>query len=405
MSTSQTSEPTEQNPLRPRVARIGASATMAAGERAQRLRRSGVKVFDLGPGQPDFDTPEHIREAGIRAIQEGKTRYTPAAGMPELREAVAAMYSAREGIDYAADETVITNGGKHGLQAAIMALVAEGDEVIVPTPFWVSYPEQIRLAGGTPVFVDTDEADGFGLTAATVESVLTDRTRMIVLNTPSNPSGAIIEREQMESIARLAVERGIYLLFDECYGDLLYDGAEHVSPLAIGAEAKPWTLLCGSCSKAYAMTGWRIGYVAGPRRIIGGMSRLQDHTTSNPCSISQYAALAALTGDQSPVREMLAVFAERRARVLPRVRALPGVTCVEPRGAFYAFPNVSSLLSDEHPSSADLASYFIDEAHVVTVAGAAFGREGHLRLSYATSMEVLEEALERLESACARLLG
>lgn len=405
MSTSQTSEPTEQNPLRPRVARIGASATMAAGERAQRLRRSGVTVYDLGPGQPDFDTPEHIREAGIRAIQEGRTRYTPAAGMPELREAVAAMYTAREGIDYAADETLITNGGKHGLLAAILALVAEGDEVIVPTPFWVSYPEQIRIAGGTPVFVDTAEENGFALTLETVESVLTERTRMIVLNTPSNPSGAIIERAEMERITRMAIERGIYLLFDECYGALLYDGAEHVSPLIVGPEAKPWTLMCGSCSKAYAMTGWRIGYVAGPRRIIGGMSRLQDHTTSNPCSISQYAALAAITGDQGPVEEMLRIFGERRARVLPRIRALPGVTCVEPRGAFYAFPNVSSLLSDAYPTSADLASYFIDEAHVVTVAGLAFGREGYLRMSYATSMEILEEALDRLESACAKLLG
>jgi aspartate aminotransferase len=377
---------------------------MAAGERAQRLRRSGVTVFDLGPGQPDFDTPEHIREAAIAAIRDGHTRYTAAAGMPELREAVATMYSAREDVDYSADETLITNGGKHGLHAAIFGLIEEGDEVILPTPYWVSFPEQIRIAGGTPVFVDTAEEDGFALRAETVAAACTDRTRMIILNTPSNPSGAIIDRAQMEAITKFAIERGIYLMLDECYGSLLYDGAEHLTPLIVGPEAKPWTILCGSCSKAYAMTGWRIGYLAGPRAVIGGLARLQGHTTSNPCSISQYAALAALTGDQSPVQEMLATFAERRAKVLPRVRALPGVTCVEPRGAFYVFPNVSALLSDRHPSSADLATHFIDAAHVVTVAGAAFGREGYLRLSYATSMEVLDEALDRLASACAELI-
>lgn len=391
--------------LSSRVTRIGASATMAAGEKAQRLRRQGVKVLDLGPGQPDFDTPEHIKEAGIRAIREGHTRYTPAAGTPELREAVAAMYSRREGVEYRPEETIITSGGKHGLFDVIAALVNDGDEVIIPSPYWVSFPEQVRLMGGKPVYVDTDEGDGFKLRAETVAAACTDRTKIVVVNTPSNPSGAVIDRAEMEALAALALERDIWLLLDECYAALVYEGAEHLTPLCAGAEAKARTLICGSCSKSYAMTGWRVGYVAGPRPVIDAMSRLQSHTTSNPCSISQVAALAAITGDQEPVHRMLATFAERRERILPRVRALPGVTCVEPAGAFYLFPNVSSLIGERAPTSADLAAHFIESAHVVTVAGLAFGREGYLRLSYATSMEVLEEALDRLERACGDLLS
>lgn len=403
MSTSR--NPVVESLLSDRVARIGASATMAAGDKAQRLRKQGIEVFDLGPGQPDFDTPEHIKAAGIQAIREGRTRYTPAAGTPELRAAVAAMLTEREGLEYVAEETIITNGGKHGLFDAITGLVGDGDEVVVPTPYWVSFPEQVRLAGGKPLFVDTREDDGFKLRAETVAAACTDRTKIIIVNTPSNPSGAVIDRAEMEALTALALERDLWLLLDECYATMVYAGAEHLTPLCAGPEAKSRTLICGSCSKSYAMTGWRVGYVAGPRPVIDGLARLQSHTTSNACSISQHAALAAITGDQEPVRRMLAVFAERRARVLPRVRALPGVTCVEPAGAFYLFPNVASLLSERLPTSADLAAHFIEAAHVVTVAGLAFGRDGYLRLSYATSMDVLENALDRLERACEDLLG
>lgn len=396
---------TEPLGLSERVRGIGASATMAAGERAELLRRQGVRVLDLGPGQPDFDTPEHVKEAGARAIREGKTVYTAAAGIRELRAAVADTYTARERVPYAPEETIITCGGKQGLYNAILALVEPGDEVLVPTPYWVSFPEQVRLAGARPVLVDTREEDGFALRAGAVAEALTERTRIVVVNSPSNPSGAVIDRADMEGLARLALERGLWILFDECYAALVYDGAEHVTPLALGPEAKAVTLICGSCSKSYAMTGWRIGWVAGPRPVIDALGRLQGHSTSNATSISQYAALAALTGDQEPVRRMLATFAERRARVLPRLRALPGVDCVEPRGAFYAFPNVTSLLGARTPSSAALAAHLVDVCQVVTVPGSAFGREGYLRLSYATSMEVLEEALSRLEQACAELLS
>ncbi|NKB89824.1 MAG: aminotransferase class I/II-fold pyridoxal phosphate-dependent enzyme [Acidobacteria bacterium] len=390
-------------PLSKRVGGIGPSATLAASERANQLRAQGVDVLDLGPGQPDFDTPEHIRDAGVRAIREGRTRYTPAAGIPDLREAIADMYSHREGVVYRPNEVMVTAGGKQGLFNIFAAVLNPGDEVIVPTPYWVSFPEQIKLAGGIPVYVDTEESDAFSLRAETILDAVTDRTRMVVLNTPSNPSGAVIGREQMQDLARLAIERGIYLLVDECYAALIYDGAEHVTPLVVGPEAQNITILCGSCSKAYAMTGWRIGYVAAPAPLIKACSSLQGHSTSNATSISQYAALEAITGDQTPVRQMLTTFAERRDAVIPRIREIPGMTTVEPRGAFYAFPNISELLNDELPTSADFATWLIDECHVVTVPGTAFGRDGHLRLSYATSMSVLEEALDRIAAACEKL--
>jgi len=276
-------------------------------------------------------------------------------------------------------------------------------EVVIPTPYWVSFPEQVKLAGGVPVYVDTDEADGFALRAETIFDACTDRTRVVVLNTPSNPSGAVIGRSEMLDLAKLAIERDIYLLVDECYAALVYDGAEHVTPLAAGVDAKDVTILCGSCSKSYAMTGWRIGYIAAPAPLIKACTSLQGHSTSNAASVSQYAALEALTGDQTPARQMLTTFAERRDAVLPRIREIPGVTCVEPQGAFYAFPNVSALLNDDLPTSAELAGWLIDECHVVTVPGTAFGRAGHLRLSYATSMSVLEEALDRIAAACESL--
>ena len=389
--------------LSERVLQIGPSATLAASERATQLRASGVDVLDLGPGQPDFDTPEHIREAGVRAIREGRTRYTAVAGIPELREAVADLYSHREGVTYRPDEAMITCGGKQGLFNIFTALLDAGDEVIIPTPYWVSFPEQVKLAGGVPVYVDTQESDGFALRAGTILDACTERTRVVVLNTPSNPSGAVIGRSEMLDLAGLAIERGLYLLLDECYASLVYDGAEHVTPLVAGPEAKDVTVFCGSCSKSYAMTGWRVGYVAGPAPLIKACASLQGHSTSNAASISQYAALEALTGDQTPVRQMLTTFAERRDAVLPRIREIPGMTCVEPRGAFYAFPNVSGLLSEDMATSADLSAWLIDECHVVTVPGTAFGRDDHLRLSYATSMTVLDEALERIASACEKL--
>ena len=390
-------------PFSRRVQRIGRSATMAAGEKAARLVARGIDVVDLGPGLPDFDTPEHIREAGERAIADGHTRYTPIAGILQLREAVAQMYERRDGAELSPEQVIITSGGKQAIHNAIEVLVDHGDEVIVPTPFWVSFPEQIRLAGGVPVFVDTSESDGFVLRAEQVAAACTDRTKVVVINTPSNPSGAVLPGEQVEAFVELAAERSLMLLFDECYDRFVYDGGVHVSPLSFGRPGLERSVICGSCSKTFAMTGWRIGYAAGSRSLIDAMARLQSHTTSNATSVSQWAALAALIGDQEPVRRMLEEFSRRREMVLPRIERLPGVGCATPGGAFYAFPNISELLSDKLPTSVDLASHLIDHARVVTVAGAAFGRDGYLRLSFATSVERLAEGLERLESACSEL--
>ena len=389
--------------LATRMERIRKSATMAASEKAGRLRRQGVDVIDLGPGEPDFDTPEHILEAAAKAMAEGHTRYTPVSGISELREAIAEFHTARDGVVYEPQETIVTCGGKQAIHSALMAVVNPGDEVVLPTPYWVSFPEQIRMLGGEPVFVDRLEEDGFRFGVSAIEAACTDRTRVIIVNTPCNPTGAVASLSEIETLTRLAIERDLLLLFDECYAQLVYDGAEHVSPLVVGKEAKAVTLICGSCSKSYAMTGWRVGYGLGPREVIEAMARLQSHTTSNASSVSQWAALTALTADQSSVEEMRQAFDRRRHALLPLVRGLPGVSCAEPQGAFYFFPNVSELLSEELPTAADLAARLIDEAHVVTVPGTAFGRDGYLRLSYAASLERLEEALERLRDACAEL--
>ena len=386
-----------------RLARISPSATLAAADKAARLKAQGVDVIDLGQGLPDFPTPPHISEAGVRAIQDGKTRYTAAAGIAELRDAIAARYTEAHGVEYQRQETIVTSGGKQALYSAFQALVADGDEVVIPTPFWVSFPDQVRLAGGHPVFVETREEDGFVVRAADIAKACGPRTKAIILNTPSNPSGAVIPPETLAEIAALAVERDLVIVYDETYDQFLYDGAVHGSPLALGKEAKKVTLSIGSCSKTWAMTGWRVGWAVGPRPLIEAMTRLQSHLTSNATSISQWAALAALTGDQSPVRTMLDAFTERRELILRRLLRVPGVRSGRPQGAFYVFPRVADLFGDKVTSADDLAAYLIDKAHVVTVPGTAFGRDGYLRLSFAVELERLREAMDRLSEACVEL--
>lgn len=381
-----------------RLAQLGASATLTAAEKAARLEAQGVDVIDLGQGLPDFATPDNISAAGIAAINAGKTRYTAGAGIPELREAIAGRYGDAFGVPYERDEVIVTCGGKHALYAAFQALVQEGDEVIIPTPYWVSFPEQVRIAGGRPVFVDAP-AEDFVVRAEDIAAAVTDRTRAIVLNTPSNPSGAVIPTDVLEHIARIALDHELVIVFDETYEQFLYDGATHGAPLALGRDAKKVTLMIGSCSKTWAMTGWRIGWAAGPRELVKAMGRLQSHLTSNPTSISQWAAVEALTGDQHAVAEMLAAFSERRELVLSRLRGMPDVGCARPMGAFYAFPDVSALYNDDITNSFDMATHLIETVHVVTVAGAAFGRDDHLRLSFAVELDRLREALDRLGDA------
>ena len=387
-----------------RLTRVAPSATLAAGEKARQLREQGVDVVDLGPGQPDFPTPPEVCRAGQEAIELGHTRYTASAGVPELRGAVAKYYTDLYGIEYSPAETMIACGGKHALYSIFSALLEPGDEVIIPTPYWVSYPDQVRLVDGEPVYVDAAEEDGFVITPEAVAAACTDRTRAIILNSPSNPTGAVMPQGVLEDFARLAIERDIAIVYDECYDRFVYEGQRHASPLDLGKDAKPVTIVVGSASKTYSMTGWRIGWAVGPRAVIDATARLNSHLTSNPCSVSQQAALAALSGDQASVAEMLEAFAERREMVIQRLGQMPGVTCTRPMGAFYAFPNISELLSDRFPTSGDLANHLIDDAHVVTVPGMAFGRDGYLRLSFAISMDRLAEAMDRMDKAFEELI-
>ena len=382
-----------------RLTQISPSATLASAEKAARLVAQGIDVIDLGQGLPDFSTPSNICGAGITAINEGRTRYTANSGIPELRDTIAAHYGSLYGVEYDRSETIITCGGKHALYSAFQALVEEGDEVIIPTPYWVSFPAQVRLAGGHPVFVDAREDDGFVVSAQDIDQACSEKTKAIILNTPSNPSGAVIPSSVLTDIASIAIDRDLVIVVDETYDRFLYDDAVHSSPLSLGSEAKPVTLSIGSCSKTWAMTGWRIGWAAGPRELIGSMSRLQSHLTSNPTSISQWAAVEAFSGDQSAVVEMLAAFAERREATLKQLRSMPGVTCGQPMGAFYAFPNISGTFNNRITTSDDLATYLIDEAQVVTVPGSAFGREGFLRVSFAAETNRLKEALHRMSEA------
>ena len=362
---------------------------------AERLRDQGVDVVDFGAGEPDFPTPDHIKRAAIRAIERNFTKYTPAGGTAELRQAVCDRHARDFGTDYQPSECLITVGGKHLVFNLMQALVDPGDEVVIPVPYWVTYRDVVHYAGGKCVFATTDEEKGFALTASMVEPHLTSRTRMVLVNSPCNPSGAVLDRGEFEKLFKLTSARGIYLMTDECYSKFLYDS----EPFSIAAlpGAKESVLVAGTLSKTYAMTGWRIGYGLVPAPIVTAMTKLQSHSTSNPCSISQKAAVEALSAPQDSVAAMLAEYRRRRDFVVQRLRAIPGVTCAEPRGAFYAFPNVSAVLGKNGiQTSLELSERLLAEAHVAVVPGEAFGVDRHIRISYAASMKDLERGLDRI---------
>ena len=362
---------------------------------AERLRAQGVDVVDFGAGEPDFPTPDHIKRAAIRAIEQNFTKYTPAAGTAELRKAVCDRHNRDFGTDYQPSECIITMGGKHLVFNLTQALVNPGDEVVIPVPYWVTYQDVVHYAGGKCVFAATDEEKGFALTASTIEPHLTSRTKMVIINSPSNPSGAVMDLGEFEKLFKLTSARGIYLLTDECYSKFLYDS----EPFSVAAlpGAKEWVLVAGTLSKTYAMTGWRIGYGLVPAPIVTAMTKLQSHSTSNPCSISQKAAVEALTGPQDSVAAMLADYRRRRDFVIQRLRDIPGVKCAEPRGAFYAFPNVSAALGKNGiRTSLELSERLLAEAHVAVVPGEAFGTDRHIRISYAASMQNLKRGLDRI---------
>ena len=394
--------PTATKIFSDRIGRIEVSATMAVTAEAAKLRAQGAKLVDFGAGEPHFATPRHIKDAAIEAINDNFTRYTTVAGIPEVRKAIVERHATDFGSDYAPDEAVFTTGGKLALFNAIQVLVDHGDEVILPVPYWVSFKDIIQYAGGKVIFLETSEAENFRITADAIEQAITPRTKAIILNSPSNPAGAVVSPADLERIVRLAHDRGIYLLLDECYVYLQYTGA-----LVSGGsftEAKEHVVVLGSLSKTYAMTGWRAGYALGPKPIIAAMGKLQSQSTSSTASFVQKAAVAALSSSQECVAEMRADFLKLRDQVLGRLSEIPGVTCTKPEGAFYVYPNVSAYLGRPGAQTAmELATRLLHEAHVVTVPGEAFGTKEHIRLSYAVSSENVDEGVNRMKAFFAKL--
>lgn len=385
-----------------RVGRISESATMAVSAEAGRLKRAGVDVVALAAGEPDFPTPDNIKKAAVRAIEDNFTRYTPAGGIPELKQAIVAWHARELGTSYGAQECIATVGGKQAIFNCMAALIEDGDEVILPTPYWVSFFDLINYYGGVPVRVETNESNGYSLTADDIARVVTNRTKIVVVNSPNNPSGAVVERAEFEKILALASGRGFLLLSDECYSHFVYNSPPFSIASADGA--KPHVAVAGSLSKTFAMTGWRLGYLLAPAELIGKVNKLQSHATSNPTSIVQKAALEALTGPMDSVYAMLEQYRTRREYVVAALGDIPGVHCPQPNGAFYAYPNIGSCFGRAGiTSSMEFAKKLLSEAHVAVVPGEAFGTSAHFRLSYAASMQELEEGIRRIRSFIAGL--
>ncbi len=382
--------------LAERVNRISISPTLAVLSEAERYKARGIDLVDFGPGEPDFPTPDHIKRAAIRAIEQNFTKYTATAGIAPLREAICRWHAAQFGSSYEPAECIVNVGGKHAIFNSINALIQAGDDVLIPAPYWVSFPDIVKYAGGRPVFLQTDAADGFCLRATQVEAALTPRTRVLIVNSPNNPTGAVIPPQEFARIYDVCERRDVWLLSDECYSHFTYGDARPHSVAGLPGS-KPHVIIVGSLSKTFAMTGWRIGYTLAPQPLVEATLKLQSQSTSNATSISQYAALEALRGPMDSVATMLAEYARRRARILAGMRAIPGITCTAPEGAFYVFPNAAAKLRNGAADTTALARHLLERQHVVVVPGEAFGAPGFLRISYATSMERIEEGLRRLE--------
>jgi aspartate aminotransferase len=393
--------------LAARARRLAPSPTLALAARARALRAQGIDVLSFTAGEPDFDTPERVKEAAVRALREGQTKYTDAGGIPELKSAICAKLKRDSGLAYEAAEVIASVGAKHTLYNICAVLVDPGDEVLVPSPYWVSYTEQVRLCEGVPVVVPTAEARGFQLDLDALRRAVTPRTKLLILNSPNNPSGAVYPRGDLERVAGLALEQGFYVVSDECYDALAYEGRVP-SIASLGAEIKGRTIVVNTCSKAYAMTGWRLGFAAGPREIVKAMSDLQGQCTSNPTSIAQWAAVEALGGPQDEVAKMAGEFDRRRRVIVEGLNAVPGFRCPMPQGAFYAFPDVSGWFGrrwDGRPlrGSGDVTTFLLEAARVAVVPGADFGSDRHLRISYACGLDQIREGLSRIAAAWSRL--
>lgn len=384
------------------------SPTLAINAKEKLLRAQGLDIAGFGAGEPDFDTPEHIKQAAIDAVNKGFTKYTPVAGIEPLKDAIIEKFKNDNGLTFKREEVIVSCGGKHGLYNLFQALFQEGDEVIILTPYWVSYPPMVELAGAKPVIVDTREEDDYQATGDLIRKYITSKTKGIVLNYPSNPVGSVYTVENLVQIGRLAVDHNLYIISDEMYEKIVYDGYQHTSIASIDSAFRERTIISNGVSKAYSMTGWRIGYTVGQKEIIAAMSNIQSQSTSNPTSISQYAALAALTGPQDFISMMVGEFQKRRDFLVRELTSIPGVTCYNPRGAFYVFPNFNALLGKRFnertiDSSAALTELLLEEFHTAVVPGAEFGKEGYLRLSFATSMDVIKKGAERIQKAVASL--
>ena len=385
--------------LATRVSDITPSLTLAIDSKAKALRAEGVDIFGFGAGEPDFDTPEHIKKAAIDALNAGFTKYTPSSGTPELRTAISEKFKRDNGLDYKPSEIIVSNGAKQSCFNAILAVCGEGDEVIIPAPYWLSYPEMVRLAGAEPVIVQTTQANDWKITPEQFEEAMSPRTKMIIINSPGNPTGSVYTREELRALVEVAADEEIMILSDEIYESLTYDGAEHVSVASITPEARDLTITVNGFSKAYAMTGWRIGYLGAPEQIAKAIDSLQSHSTSGPCSFAQKGALAALTSDQQCVADMREEFNIRREYIFERLSAIPGVTAVKPKGAFYILANISKL----GMTSTNFADRLLSKAKVAVVPGIAFGDDSVVRFSYATGLDVIKPGLDAFEEFCKSL--
>ncbi|HEY3315519.1 MAG TPA: pyridoxal phosphate-dependent aminotransferase [Bacillota bacterium] len=394
--------------LSQRVRQIAPSATLAMDAKAKQMEKDGFEVVNFTVGEPDFDTPKFVKEGAQRAIEEGFTKYTAAAGIMELRQAICKKLKDDNGLDFKPNQIVTSNGAKHSLYNSYQALCNPGDEVILQAPYWVSYPEIIRLAGGVPVVIETGEKDGFKMTPAAIEAKLTKKTKVINLNSPGNPTGAMYNAAELKAIADLAVAHNLYVVSDEVYEKLVYDGLTHTSIASFGPEIKARTVVINGLSKAYAMTGWRMGYCACEPELAQAMSNLQGHMTSNPSSITQRASLTALTGPQEFVREMVKEFARRRDYMVERIKTLPGFSTVTPRGAFYVFPSVKGWIGRtaggvKIKTADDLSALILEKAQAATVPGSGFGAPDYIRFSYSTSMQRIKVGFDRIEKVLKEL--
>ncbi|KHG42239.1 MAG: pyridoxal phosphate-dependent aminotransferase [Aphanizomenon flos-aquae KM1D3_PB] len=379
--------------LAARVSQVTPSITLAIAAKAKAMKAEGIDVCSFSAGEPDFDTPAHIKAAAAKALDEGKTKYGPAAGEPKLREAIAHKLKNDNGLNYKSENVLVTNGGKHSLYNLIVALIDPGDEVIIPSPYWLSYPEMVTLVGGKSVIVETDASTGYKITPEQLKKAITPKTKLFVLNSPSNPTGMVYTPGEIKALAQVIVDADIYVVSDEIYEKILYDGVEHISIGSLGEEIFSRTLISNGFAKGYSMTGWRLGYLAGPVEIIKAASNIQGHSTSNVCTFAQYGAIAALESSQDCVEEMRQAFAKRRQVMFERLNAIPGLSTAKPDGAFYLFPDISKT----GLKSLEFCNAILESHQVALIPGVAFGADKNIRLSYATDMETIEKGMDRLE--------